>query len=183
MRVRSQKSKGMNRVLTYFHPADLIVFNLLCQHVHLVSKNRYLKNTYFSRSLHSKPKDDLIKAEGSFFYDIYGGTFKQWKNFSDHRAKLGKKKHLKRVVFTDIANFFDTVQHQSVRVSVLPNVRNSEIIDLLISFLEDHCFRPRYSSHLRFGLPQDSFDCSRVLANLILIKIDRLLEKAKIGIF
>src|SRR4051812_34772273 len=34
VRVRSQKSKGITRVLTYFHPSDLVVYNLLCQQVH-----------------------------------------------------------------------------------------------------------------------------------------------------
>ena len=60
VRARSQKSKGINRVLTYFHPNDLIVYNLLCQHINRVSKRHYFRNAYFSRSLHAK-RDDLIR--------------------------------------------------------------------------------------------------------------------------
>lgn len=181
VRARSQRSKGLNRVLTYFHPEDLVVYNLLCQAVHSSAKHTYFKNAYFSRSLHSKPKEDLIKTEGSFFFEPYGGTFKQWRAFSTHRAKLGKSGTHEFVVFTDLANFFDTIHHETVRDRVAPFVENGEIVNLLMLFLDGHILRPRYSSHLRIGVPQDSFDCSRVLANLVLVGIDSLLQRRTKG--
>src|SRR5687768_7749286 len=66
VRARSQKSKGINRVLTYFHPNDLIIYNLLCQHVHRCSQRHYFRNAYFSRTRHAK-KNDFISSEGDFF--------------------------------------------------------------------------------------------------------------------
>ena len=64
---------------------------------------------------------------------------------------------------------------------MFPNVKNAEITNLLLLILGDQILRPRYSAHLRLGLPQDSFDCSRVLANLVLLKIDKLLDTATRG--
>lgn len=180
VKARSQKGKGINRVLTYFHPADLIVYNLLCQHVHRCAQKGYFKNSYFSRSLHSK-KDDLIKTEGDFFHEPYGGTFKEWKRYAGHRAKLGRKKSFAYAVITDIANFFETLHHETIKDLVAPIVKNPEITNLLLLILADQILRPKYSAHLRLGIPQDSFDCSRVLANLALIKLDRLLDKRTSG--
>ncbi len=180
VRARSQKSKGINRVLTYFHPNDLIIYNLLCQHVYRTSKKHYFRNAYFSRSLSAKHAD-IVTAEGDFFDEPYGGTFKAWKRYSGHRAKLGRKRRLRWAVITDIANFFETIHHETIRDSVSPNVKNAEITNILLLILGDQILRPRYSAHLRLGIPQDSFDCSRVLANLVLLKIDKLLDTASRG--
>jgi hypothetical protein len=180
VRVRSQKSQGMNRVLTYFHPSDLIVYNLLCHHVHACAKKHYFTNAYFSRSLHHKTPS-VVSPEGDFFYEPYGGSFKEWKEFSDHRAKIGSKTRLQYAVITDIANFFETIHHETIKDTVFPNVKNAEITNLLLLILGDQILRPRYSAHLRLGIPQDSFDCSRVLANLVLLKLDKLIDTATQG--
>ena len=177
VRARSQKTKGMNRVLTYFHPNDLVVYNLLCQHVHRCTKRHYFRSAYFSRALHLKD-DHIIRSEGDFFAEPYGGTFQAWKKYSTHRAKLGKKKRLNFAVITDLANFFETIHHETIRDAVWPNVKNAEISNLLLLILGDQILRPRYSAHLRLGIPQDSFDCSRVLANIVLLKTDKLLDSA-----
>lgn len=180
VRARSQRSKGMNRVLTYFNPADLIVYNLLCQHVHRCSQRHYFRNTYFSRAISSKT-DDIVTPEGEFFFEPYGGTFREWRRFSNHRAKVGRKRALPMVLVTDITNFFETIHHEIIRDTVAPNVKNAEITNLLLLFLGDQILRPRYSAHLRLGIPQDSFDCSRVLANLVLLKLDKLVDTATKG--
>ena len=84
-------------------------------------------------------------------------------------------------VITDLANFFEAIHHETIKDAVIPNVKNAEITNLLLLILADQILRPRYSAHLRLGIPQDSFDCSRVLANLVLLKIDRLLNSATSG--
>jgi hypothetical protein len=175
-RVRSQKSKGLNRVLTYFHPTDLIVYNLLCEAVHEAAKRKYFRNAFFSRTLHGKG-DPLYATEGEAGFVPYGGgTFKAWLKFSKKRVALGRDGKKSLAVMTDLVNFFDSVHHESVKDVTLPLLKDVDLVNLLMMFLDAHILRPRYASHLRLGLPQDSFDCSRVIANLLLLKADKVVQ-------
>lgn len=175
VRVKSQKYKGINRILTYFHPEDLIVYELLCKYVHECFKKIYKKNAFFSRSAHEKSVG-VLKIESEFFNEEYGGTFSQWKKFVSHRITLGRNSSHKYLVSVDVASFFDNIHHATIKSLVQQRVSELNIVNLLMLFLEYHIFRPNYSSHLRVGLPQDSFDCSRVLANLVLIRVDDYLQ-------
>jgi hypothetical protein len=168
--VKVEKAYGVCRTIVIPNPDDAVVLqciveNLLPQAI----KRQPSRNTFFSRS-HSKPNSDFV-------FDRDYIWFKQWRKFAKLRIQLGTAHQW--VVTTDIATFFDNVRYAYLRNIISTfNGQHEVILDVLMSLLDELCWRPDYVPSSQIGLPQVQFDAPRLLAHIYLFEIDAFLKRA-----
>jgi len=165
-RILIEKSRGLCRQVVVPHPYDCLVLQCLSTalHAHLKRKAPH-PNAFYQpeRALSSKKRDS------------YGGMA-AWLNFQ--REILAFSKRRKIVVITDIANFYDFINHSHLRNIIsnhLPD-EHETILDLTLHILNAMLWQPDYMQNIGIGLPQIDLDAPRLLAHTFLFELDKFLS-------
>jgi hypothetical protein len=167
--LRGAKSLGMTRPLAFFRPDDQIVFSALTNMVRADLREG------LSRPWTSSGRDSALTAADADFYSI-GRWFEEWSARQHLLEAISNQFPL--VLVTDIANFYPSVRISDVVTDVLDRTElDPNLARLLQQFLEDAFHSPDYHRTAARGLPQDSLDCSRELANAYLAPLDHLFEQ------
>lgn len=152
----SPKNKGMNRETVVFNVEDALTYQFCIEQIEneLLAKTR---QQHIRGGIKIAPNLD---AESDDFYEKW---FPDWKKHLESiEAALDSKPFL---VNTDIGSYFE-----NINILVLKDMVRSEIegkkklLNLLFYFLENARLRVDYEVDTCTGLPQESVDCSRLLA-------------------
>lgn len=166
--LRAAKSLGLTRPLAFFTPADQIVFSALTNMVRADLRQGH------NRPWFSSGRDTALTREDADFYSI-GLWFAEWSARQQLLQTISN--HFPLVLVTDIANFYPSVRIADVVTDVLERTDLDPVLArLLQQFLEDAFHSPDYHRAAARGLPQDSLDCSRELANAYLAPLDLVFE-------
>ena len=161
--IRSAKSSGLTRPLSILSPEDQLVYKAIL----VLAESDLMRGmqdwTRFGRT--DRKADD----EGDFSSD--SGWFRAWITRQGHLWTITE--HHKWIVETDIANFFPSIQLPFLLAHIQAYANLSEAsVRLLCRILEDVATLPEFRRSATVGLPQENFDCSRVLAHTHLRTVD-----------
>lgn len=166
------KASGHSRVLTVPAIDDLLVYRHICDYVHRLARERQPPGTYFSRRHQREPVgkriDNLSDSDYLSFFEI-------WLRYHNYRKYIGLSGLFKYMVLADISNFFDSIQHPLLMEYLGPLGLPREALGVLGQLLQ--ALRPEtgHSPSPAVGIPVDSYDCSRMLANFFLFEHDNRL--------
>jgi hypothetical protein len=168
--VRLEKSIGVCRRLVLPSAIDAVVLQAIVDYVEpqLLAASK-TKSAYYNRT-HQPPS--VAQVDDSFPYP----WARQWPVFQ--KRILGFAVNFPFVVFTDIANYFDSMPLQRLRNKLSGLGRFDEtVIDLLFYLIEAFVWRPEYIPFSGTGLPQIDFDAPRLLAHSYLYDIDNYITQ------
>nr|CAD6413779.1 MFS transporter [Rhizobium sp. Q54] len=151
------------------HPQDLLLLQTLSDTLYQQIKEAApSKNAFFEPQDHS-----FSKLRGQ---DPEYGTFRSWKQF--HQKILGFQKEAKYLVVTDVANYYDFIDLNSLR-NVLSSRKkvNESLMDFLLFILRNLSWQPDFMPFRSTGLPQIEADAPRLLAHAYLFELDAFIEK------
>jgi hypothetical protein len=166
--VKVEKKLGVCRTIVIPTPEDALVLQCIVESLLKQAIRRQpSRNTFFSRS-HSNNVE-------KFEFDREYIWFKQWRRFANLRLQLGSVHQW--VATTDIATFFDNINHVYLR-NILSSFdgQHEVILDILLNLLDRLGWRPDYLPSPSVGLPQVQFDAPRLLAHIYLFEIDELMK-------
>lgn len=170
IRISVEKSKGLCRHISVPMASDAIVLQLLSDHLY-----PSLKRSAPTNSAMFEQKDFSFKKINTQNLDNSYGTFKSWLEFQ--RAVFDFSHRYKFIVTTDIANFYDCINHESLRNVISSRTDAHEYtIDALIYALTGLLWQPEYSAQVQVGLPQIDGDAPRILAHSFLYEADEYLD-------
>ncbi len=167
-RYRVEKSRGLCRLMVNPHPYDLLILQTLSDTLyHQIKKTAPSKNAFFEPKDHSFSNLKGLEAE----YD----TFQSWKKF--HQKILGFQNNSQYIIVTDIANYYDFIDFNSLR-NVLSAKKqiNESLMDFLIFILRSLSWQPDFMPFRSTGLPQINADAPRLLAHAYLFELDAFIE-------
>ncbi len=162
--IRCAKGIGLTRPLAYLRPRDLLLYKTivsLAENALLASSKPW---TRFGRMDVGDEKDggDSVSASG-WFRDWLKRQGQIWTITENHDW----------LIETDVANFFPYVNISSMLDHVLANSRLDEhVVRLLEHMLRRFSPMNEYRVSPLVGLPQEHFDCSRILAHTYLNPVD-----------
>ncbi len=166
--VRSAKGGGLTRPIAYLPLRDLLLYKTivsLAENALLASSKPW---TRFGRMDVDDKKDggDSLSASG-WFNDWLKRQGQVWTITENHNW----------LIETDVANFFPYVNVASVLRHVLANSNLDEHVARLLEHMLRR-FSPmnEYRVSPLVGLPQEHFDCSRILAHTYLNPVDSEFE-------
>jgi len=172
-RFRMEKSKGLCRQITLPSPEDAIVLQLFSDALYRQIKDQEpTKKAFFAPEDHSFSTQKKEESGGSDY-----GSFAAWMNFQE--SIFGFSKTYNFLVITDVANYYDFINHSHLRniISGAIDVKES-ILDVLIYSLSGLLWEPDYMPRISIGLPQMNEDAPRILAHCFLYELDRFLNEA-----
>lgn len=159
--IRAAKGKGLTRPLAYLKAEDAIVYKTIIQIARASLKRHSKPWTSFGRVDPTLGAED--KGDYSWFILWLQQDKRRWEIISAYPF----------IVVTDIANFFPYVPVSGVASHVLSRSNLDEIVvHLLVRILEDFGHMHLYRQTASVGLPQEGFDCSRILAHTYLTPLD-----------
>jgi hypothetical protein len=160
--IRAAKSLGLTRPLAFLDPADVILYRNIVALAETDLLQEMQPWTRFGR------KDG---KEGDSNFDPDSGWFRAWLR---RNAQLWTiTEHYDWLVETDVSNFFPSIHLDAALDHLLAHSRLSvETIRLLSHMLSEFALVPEYRVSPLVGLPQDSFDCSRIIAHSFLGAVD-----------
>ena len=160
--VRIAKSVGLTRPKAHPSPRDLLVYRLIVS----AGESALLENSKpWTRFGRADADDESIDttAESGWFRDWLRRQGQLW-TITEHHGWL---------VETDIANFFPSVPLPALLEHVLANSNLGEdVVRLLDHMLRQFAPLTDYRRSAVVGLPQDNFNCSRILAHTFLKPLD-----------
>ena len=167
---QTPKSKGISRPTVILAIEDTLVYRYCIEQIEdeLLAKTRQ-KNVRGGRKITARKSED----GGREFYELW---FQDW---SEHNKSL--ESGLKRkqyAVFTDIASYFETINHFVLKDLLRSDVKEKNAaVDLLFYFIEHTRVLYSYEVNTFTGLLQEDTDCSRTLAYYFLHPHDnRMIE-------
>jgi len=172
------KTGGFSRQMTIPTIRDLVLYRAIADYLYEKAKRFEKKHVYFLQANLSKAADAAAKEarEEMFVVSRYGSasrrSFLQWLRYDQYRRYLILKEIFPYLVITDITNFFDSILYSHVAEALRRFATPSRMIGLLFFILERLSIRADYADSARIGLPVDEFDCSRVLAHIVLFSHD-----------
>lgn len=166
----SAKSKGINRPTLVLDIKDALIYRFCIEQI-----EDELLNKTKQKNIHGGIKitgNTNPAADG----DYYEKWFKDWKEHQDNlRESLSRKKYL---VTTDIASYFENINILVLKDAIRSDIEGKNvIINLLFYLLENVHPRYEYEVNTYNGLPQESIDCSRILAYYFLHSHDKNMAK------
>lgn len=167
--LRAEKRAGLTRRLCIPAAEDAVVLQTLTDYMyHLIRKKQPSENAFFSRSHGFTPPD--IREESTDY-----GWFFRWRDFSKKRLALPTE--FAYLAISDVANYYDNVDHQTLR-KVLSSIFlcDEVILDFLFMILQGLSWTPDYLPSSGRGLPQVDFDAPRLLAHAFLFEVDAYLK-------
>src|SRR5712692_4822441 len=178
------KSSGFKRTLTFPAIPDLVLYRAIADYVHERAKRQQQPHVYYLRSAVQRAAVAAVQAAEQMMQRLAADyrftskhSFLNWVNYTQYRKHLIIEKVYPFLVIADITNFFDSVLHSQVANAFRHFPVPSRMIGLLFFLLERLAIRADYSDSPGIGLPVDSFDCSRTIANLVLFSHDlRMVE-------
>lgn len=164
--IRSAKSKGLSRPLSFFELRDLLLFKAIA----LASQESLLRRskpwTNYGRAGEKGGESDLTDEYSWFFW---------WLKRNEHLHKLVTTNDF--IIETDVANFFPYVSVEAVAAHLHAHSNlGDDVVRVLAHMLSEFAQLPQYRPSAAGGLPQDSFDCSRVIAHTYLLPVDEAFE-------
>jgi hypothetical protein len=174
------KSNGFVRTMTLPSIPDLTLYRAVAEFIYSKAKRREAKHVYFSRSQASKAsqaaaaeaEDELNRVSADYRFRSRR-SFLNWLKFDQYRKYLILRKVHPFLVVTDITNFFDSVLHSHVEEALRGLAIPPRMTGLLFFLLERLSIQQDYAASPGMSLPVDEFDCSRILAHLVLLNHDR----------
>lgn len=159
--IRSAKSLGLTRPLAFLTTEDLLVYKTLVQ----VSRRSLREHTQPWTSFGRRDPTEPATERETYSWFIL------WLQQDKRRWEIIAS--CPYIVITDIANFFPYVPVSGVATHVLNNSNLDEpVVHLLVHMLEGFGAMHLYRRTPAVGLPQDGFDCSRILAHTYLGPLD-----------
>lgn len=159
--VRAAKGAGLTRPLAFLAAEDVIVYKTIVQVARSSLREHSVPWTSFGRN--DPPESTKRADEYSWFVLWLQQDKRRWEIIQSHPL----------IVITDIANFFPYVPVSGVATHVLNHSNLDEpVVHLLVRILEDFAQMHLYRRTPSVGLPQEGFDCSRVLAHTYLAPLD-----------
>lgn len=160
--VRGAKSLGLTRPLAFLRPEDQLLYRNIVAHADTGLMQAMATWTRFGRADARKPEDES---------DPESGWFRAW------LTRIGQlwtiTQSYEWLVETDISNFFPSVQLDAAATHVLVHSRlGNDVVRLLAYMLRSFAPIPEYRVDAVVGLPQESFDCSRIIAHSFLKPVD-----------
>ena len=149
-------------------PEDAVVLQCITEAlIKPAIKAQPSRNVFFSRS--------HANITTGFSLDKDYIWFKKWRQFSDVRYEITSSHEW--LVVTDVANYFDSIEHSHLRnqLSCLRGVKESTL-DLLFRVIPAVSWKPDYQPLPPHGLPQVQFDAPRLLAHVYLYEIDQFIK-------
>jgi hypothetical protein len=168
--LRAEKKAGLTRRLCIPAAEDAVVLQTLTDYMYpLIRKKQPSENAFFSRSHGFTPPD--IREESTDY-----GWFFRWRDFSKKRLALPSE--FSYLAISDVANYYDNVEHQNLR-KVLSSIFlcDEVILDFLFMMLQGLSWAPDYLPSSGRGLPQVDFDAPRLLAHAFLFEVDAYLKR------
>lgn len=163
--LRSAKRDGLTRQLSFMEIEDLLVLKTICDFFQPELHKEFPEWVDFSRRLRTAfPKDETD----------YEGWFEHWLRHQNRLNQIiAKQDGWKYIVFSDISNFFPSINHSILRQIIVSRIKSDEkVINLLFYILESMVPKPDYCCDHRQGLPQENHDASRILAHTLLFQLD-----------
>ena len=114
--------------------------------------------------------------EPTFSEHSYGFRPKRNAHQAVEQARVYQSEGYKWVVDIDLANFFDTVNHDRLMERVKQEVRESRVLRLINAYLKTGILSDGLVSQREQGTPQGS-PLSPLLSNIVLTELDRKLEE------
>jgi hypothetical protein len=160
--VRAAKSLGLTRPTAFFAPEDMLLYRNIVASADTDLMRSMRPWTRFGRT-------DAKNAEAE--PDPESGWFRAWLTRMGQLWTITESHEW--IVETDISNFFPSVQLDAIASHVLASSRlGVEVVRLLTHILRESAIVPEYRVSPVVGLPQESFDCSRILAHSFLHTVD-----------
>lgn len=165
----SAKSKGINRPTVIFDVKDALIYRFCIEQI----EDELIKKTRQKNIRGGVKITPNTTAEGEDFYEKW---FKDW---MEHQNSLEESLKRKRyLVTTDIASYFENINILVLKDLIMNDVANKNgVLNLLFYFLESTRFRVNYEVNTFNGLPQESIDCSRILAYYFLSSHDKVMAE------
>ena len=161
--VRAAKSLGLTRPTAFFTPRDTLLYRNIMALADVDLMRAMHDWTRFGRS-DARNADEQGDPESGWFRAWLMRMGQLWTLTQTHEW----------LVETDISNFFPSVQLDAAASHVLANSRLSvDAVRLLSYMLREFAPIPEYRVSPVVGLPQDSFDCSRIIAHSFLQPVDQ----------
>jgi hypothetical protein len=171
------KSTGFSRWMALPAIPDMVLFRAIAAQCYRKAKRREHRHVYFERAALSKAASLAAQeaaatmAELSSYPARRQRRFFAWLHYDQYRRHLILKRVYPFIVVTDISAFFDSILYSKL-LDALTGLADSRQLGLLFFLLERLSPRDAYTESPRVGLPVDEFDCSRVLAHLVLFSHD-----------
>jgi hypothetical protein len=159
--LRCAKAVGLTRPLAYIHPLDLLLYKAIVS----TAEASLLGGmpTWSRPGRFDARTDDEAPAESGWFRSFLRRQGQIWRITQNHDV----------VVETDIANYFPYIHLPTVSAIMLENSRLSQrVVRVLEHMLTVFSPMTEYRTRPTLGLPQDGFDCSRVIAHAYLKAVD-----------
>lgn len=168
--IRGAKSLGLTRPLAFFSINDLLIYRNI---IALMETDLLREMQPWSRlgRIHSQQDDQNFAAES--------GWFRAWLRRNSQLWTITER--YRWIVETDISNFFPSIHLNTVIDHLLTHSEiGVDVSRVLSHMLREFAPLPEYRVSPIVGLPQDSFDCSRVIAHSFLGQVDEeFLEEGK----
>lgn len=160
--IRSAKSLGLTRPTAFFRPEDLLLYRNIVALADVDLMRAMRPWTRFGRA-DARNADDVGSPESGWFRAWLARNGQLWTLTESHAW----------MVETDISNFFPSVQLDIAASHVLAHSRlGVDAVRLLSYMLREFSPIAQYRADPVVGLPQDSFDCSRIIAHSFLQGVD-----------
>ncbi len=166
-----EKSKGLCRLMVVPHFRDAIVLESLSESFwQQVKSSAPTPNAFFEPEDHKFTKGEK---------DDYG-PLHAWLNFQEKIFNFSNSRNF--IVVTDIANYYDFINHGHLRNVISSIAKIDEtILDCLIFILSELLWRPDYMPRYNVGLPQMNINAPRLLAHCFLYELDRVMHAYSSG--
>lgn len=164
------KGKGLFRIHTFLDARDLLVLHAIVRKVERsLLRAAPTRSAYYSRSTRRAPSLTRGMPPGYPW-------FLWWRAFQKRILRFSTA--YKYLVVTDIAGYYDHVQHGFLRDCFQENSNCEKLVsDLLFFVLESLTHRPEYLPNVFSGLPVLNYDAPRLLAHVFLYELDHRLSK------
>lgn len=164
--IRSAKNKGLSRPLSFFVLRDLLLYKAIS----LAARDSLLKQakpwTNYGRAGEKGEEFDLTDEYSWFFW---------WLKRNQHLWKLVTTNEF--IIETDVANFFPYISVGAVAGHLHAHSDLADdVVRIFTHMLNEFAQLPQYRASAAGGLPQDSFDCSRIIAHTYLLPLDEAFE-------
>ncbi len=162
------KGKGLFRLHTFLDARDLLILHGIVRKLERdLLRAAPTRSTYYSRSTRRAPSPDEAMPPGYPW-------FLWWRAFQ--RKILRFSTAFDFLVTTDIAGYYDHIQHRFLRDCIQAAAKcDRRVSDLLFFILESLTHRPEYIPNVLSGLPVLNYDAPRLLAHVFLYDVDRAL--------
>lgn len=159
--IRAAKSLGLTRPLAFLDPCDSLLYRNIVALAENDLLNEMQEYSRFGRA--DSTSDQKFDPDSGWFRSWLKRNAQLWIITENHEW----------IVETDISNFFPSVQVESAMDHLLAHSQlDVDVIRLLTHMLQQFAPNPEYRVSTSIGLPQEPFDCSRIIAHSFLSAVD-----------